>query len=261
MSFLLLHSSLSNSRQWQALIALLPENKCYAPDLRGYGYQANEAQFASQMMNRAKPYELALEAEPLLPWLEAQEAGSVVLIGHSYGGALALYLARRFPCKIKALLVFEPVAFHVLKAHDSPQAQQLLQQVVCLSQQLSTLNAKEAAQLFVDYWQGDGYFEAMPEALQQKLAQQVGKVTLDFEALIFEKTTLSHYEQHIRCPTLLLRGELSQPSALYVSELLAKALCQAQTVTVKTGHMGPVTHAEVVNSVLMSFLAHHQLLT
>ncbi|RRJ19612.1 alpha/beta hydrolase [Rheinheimera mesophila] len=239
---LMLHSSLSSGRQWQSLKqALKTQYQVLTPDLLGYGHNS---------LSYPRPMQLADEARQLWPLLAGKAAGSVILLGHSFGGALALHMARVRPELFKALLVFEPVAFHLLKTADIV----VYQQVQQLSQQMLSLSPAQAAALFIDYWQGEGYFKALPGIMQQKLTSQVGKVAADFEALSAEPARLTDYASSIRCPVLLLSGEQSQLPAQRVARLLAEVLPDLVFRQLKTGHMGPVTDAELVNAILLEFI-------
>ena len=90
--------------------------------------------------------------------------------------------------------------------------------------------------------------------MQQKLTSQVGKVAADFEALSAEPARLTDYASSIRCPVLLLSGEQSQLPAQRVARLLAEVLPDLVFRQLKTGHMGPVTDAELVNAILLEFI-------
>ena len=239
----MLHSSLSSGRQWQGLkLALKTDFQVLNPDLIGYG--TNTSSYPS-------PMRLADEASLLWPLLDGKPVGSVILVGHSFGGALALHIARMRPELFKAVVLFEPVAFHLLKTAEPA----LYQEVQQLSSQMHQLRDEEAAALFIDYWQGQGCFAGLPHVMQQKLTLQVGKVSADFEALSGEPATLHDYAA-IQCPVLLLSGEQSQLSAKRLATLLAEALPQVKFQTIKTGHMGPVTDAELVNAVVLQFIQH-----
>jgi len=252
MAVLLLHSSLSSGRQWQVLKRQWPDFEGLNPDLFGYGTEPVVLQ---------RPFQLALETAPFVSWLLEQPALSVILVGHSYGGAVALHLARSYPQQIKALLLFEPVAFHLLAQQQDAEAQLLLQEVLHLSAQIPASDPMQAAELFVDYWQSPGYFAALPLSMQQKMAAQVWKVAADFEALIAEPATLQQYQRAISCPVLLMSGKYSRRSALKITELLHAALPQSVWVQTETGHMGPVSQPELINSELLRFLADQALLT
>src|SRR3546814_8229080 len=80
------------------------------PDLRGYG--------ATEGWSGRAPMRLADEAA--LVRALAEEAGEPVhLVGHSYGGAVALMAALHFPEAIASLTLIEPVAFFLLRARSA----------------------------------------------------------------------------------------------------------------------------------------------
>lgn len=247
---LLLHSSLSSHKQWLPLVALLSERySLWLPDLQGYGHN-NPVAFSQN-----PDWSLADEADALLASLTQEQKNTpLTLIGHSFGGALALHLARTGKLKVKALLLFEPVAFHLLAAEADAQSVALTAEVRLLSEQMPKLNAEAAAQLFVDYWQQADYFRHLPARMQQQMAGQVWKVPQDFSALINEPATTADYAA-LQMPVLLLVGSESRQSALRVSQLLATSWPQAQITKLPTGHMGPVTASELVNQHIVAFLA------
>lgn len=247
---LLLHSSLSSHKQWLPLAALLSEQySLWLPDLQGYGSNKAVAYSATP------DWSLAAEADAIMALLTPEQKNAeVILIGHSYGGAVALHLARTQKLNVKAMVLFEPVAFHLLAGESSPEAQALTVEVRALSQQMPALDALDAARLFVDYWQQNDYFRFLPARMQQQMAAQVWKVPQDFAALIGEVATLADYAR-LQMPVLLMRGADSLRAALLVAELLASGLAQVQTTTLPTGHMGPLTAPELVNQQIIDFLA------
>jgi pimeloyl-ACP methyl ester carboxylesterase len=246
---LLLHSSLSSHKQWLPLVGQLSEKfQLLQPDLLGYGsYPVAEFQ--------AEPkHQLAVEADAVLAQIPvALLQQPMLLIGHSFGGAVALHLARTGKIKLKALILYEPVAFHLLANSADAEAIALTAEVVALSQQMPHLPAWDAARLFVDYWQQQDYFQHLPARMQQQMVSQVWKVPQDFSALIGEPATLADYQQ-ISCPVLLLRGSESRRSALLISEMLERIWPEASVKTLPAGHMGPVAAAELVNAQILEFI-------
>lgn len=245
-SALLLHSSMSSHRQWLALAGTLSTTHCcYLPDLAGYG---------TEPLPVLQPWSLAAEAELLLAALpDAVKAQSLDLIGHSYGGALALHLARTQKLQIRKLVLFEPVAFHLLP--QLPGASALWQEVRTLADALPQLDAAQAAGRFIDYWQHQGFFAGLPVRMQQQLAAQVAKVTLDFQALSQEPASLADYAAAVHCPVLLLSGSHSRQSAQRISAALRSALSDVGLQRLECGHMGPVTHPDLVNKPVTDFLS------
>ncbi len=242
---LLLHSSMSSHRQWLGLVSELSANRqCLLPDLTGYG---------GTDLPRQQPWSLAAEAQALLQKVPAElREQPVDLVGHSYGGALALHLARCQQLKINKLVLFEPVAFHLLP--QLPDASSLWQEVRTLADALPNLPDEAAAQRFIDYWQQDGFFAALPQRMQQQMAAQVAKVTLDFQALSQEPASFADYAGAIPDKVLLLTGRRSRAPAQRIARALADALPQAELVTLNCGHMGPVTDPQLVNPLILQFL-------
>ena len=91
---LCLHCSGSSGRQWKSIGAALSARfDVTAPDLLGYG--------GEQRWPAGTPASLDDEARALAPLLQT---GGVHLFGHSYGGAVALQIALRWPERVKSCL-------------------------------------------------------------------------------------------------------------------------------------------------------------
>ena len=101
----LLHSSASSARQWQPAVAALQAHfSVHAIDFHGHGARPDWQGGAAMTLAD----EVAL-VEPLL-----EQAGGAHLIGHSYGGAVALKLATRLPALVRSVVAYEPVLFGLL---------------------------------------------------------------------------------------------------------------------------------------------------
>jgi len=242
----LLHSSLSSRNQWAALMAAQEANyRFIAIDLLGYGKSAFPTEAA------AAGYTLAHEADAVAAALTAQlDAGEPFhLIGHSYGGATALRLARQMRQRVLSLAVFEPVAFHLLPEGDA--GRQEIEAVV------ASINAEHgaegAARVFIDYWNRPGAFDTLPEVQRARFSAGIAKVKLDFIALLGEPATLDDMGA-LDLPALVLAGSKGPASTRRVAEALAGALPDARFALTPGGHMAPITHADAVNPQLLEFL-------
>jgi pimeloyl-ACP methyl ester carboxylesterase len=244
----LLHCTLSSKNQWRALSGMLEQSfRVIAVDLYGYGdtpMPENAAGFT--LLDEARLVHALVEAV-LLP------DEPFHLVGHSYGGAVALRYCHHFPQRVKTLTVFEPVAFHLLERDDPG-----LWPVLAMMQELSGLmgageNAQAAA-TFLDYWSGPGSFANFPPRVQKDFAHRTKKLELDFKALTRTPLSLEDYRQ-LRLPVTVIAGRLSRTPALRVAEKLSGALPCCTLRWVDTGHMGPVTHPELVNPIIKESLA------
>lgn len=243
-----LHSNASTSGQWRALMALLaPRFHVLAPDSLGAGKSpAWPADRSVQLRD-----EVAL-IEPVL-----QRAGDgPVLVAHSYGASVALVAAALFPGRFRALALYEPTLFSLLDAESPPpnEADGIRGAVAAAGAALDAGDADAAAGHFIDFWMGEGAWQRTPEARRGPIAESVRNVRGWANALVGESTPLSTFAA-LDVPVLLMVGADSPASSRGVARLLAAALPRLETVAFGgVGHMGPITHAFLVNETIARFL-------
>lgn len=248
----LLHSSMSSRAQWTGLMAQQEgQFRCVAVDLLGYG----KAAFPT---DAGPAFSLAHEVDAVCAAIASrlQPGEPFHLIGHSYGGATALRLARQLRPRILSLAVFEPAAFHLLPPDDAGRAE--IEAVVAAIARAAT--PRDATRVFIDYWNRDGAFDALAGVQQDRFTAQIAKVKLDFQALLGEPATLDDMAL-LDMPALVMHGSHSPVSARQVAALLAAALPNAATVQTRGGHMAPITHADAVNPAIAAFLAGAEILS
>lgn len=244
----LLHCTLSSKSQWRALSGLLEaEHRVIAVDLYGYG--------ETPMPEKRENYTLLDEVELVQALLDRilLPGEPFHLVGHSYGAAVALRFCQLHQERIKTLTVFEPVAFHLLSPGD-PGLEAVLDMKRELDRLISAGLSAEAAATFLDYWGGPGSFAAFPARLQADFARRTPKLALDFQALTATPITLDDYRQ-LSLPVTLIAGRSSRLPALRVVQELARTLSGCAVHWVDSGHMGPVTHPELVNPIIRKSLS------
>ena len=194
-------------------------------------------------------FTLADEAARTLALIDADDR-PVHLVGHSYGGSVALKAALARPDRVASLSLYEPSAFHVLRdiADGGAAALAEIQAVARRTVEgVATGDYRGAAASFVDYWSGQGAFAALRPPVQHALTRWLPKAPLDFAALIDEPASLSAYAQ-LRMPAFLLRGERAlRPSRLIADSLWAIMPSAELAVIEGAGHMGPMTHSGIVS--------------
>jgi lipase len=95
---LAVHGLTGHGRRWQTLTTRhLPEFAIVAPDLIGHGRST-----------WAAPWSIDANAGALAGLLDADADGPVVVVGHSFGGAVALNLAAARPDLVTALVLLDP---------------------------------------------------------------------------------------------------------------------------------------------------------
>jgi pimeloyl-ACP methyl ester carboxylesterase len=238
----LIHCSGSSGAQWRALAASLSDRyHVLAPDLIGYGGSAPWTSRAG--------FCLAQEAAPIRSLIGRLER-PVHLVGHSYGGAVALHIARTRPELLSSLTLIEPSAFHLLRggdAIDTAGLEEIMQVAADVSASAATGDLVGGFGRFVDYWSGPGSWAAMPAEKRAAFAPQLAKVALDFHALFSESAGLEDV-RGIALPTLVLQGGCTRLPSRCIVRRLRDALPEAAFRFVQgAGHMLPITHRDEVN--------------
>ncbi len=111
-----------------------------------------------------------------------------------------------------------------------------------------------AAGCFIDYWMGSGAWDRMPEPRKGPIVTSINNVRGWANALLREPTPLQAFTE-LDTRVLYMIGKNSPASSRGVARLLTRALPRVEVVEFNgLGHMGPVTHPEVVNAAISSFL-------
>jgi pimeloyl-ACP methyl ester carboxylesterase len=237
-----LHCSASSGRQWDPYTKLLPRGmRLVAPELMGYS--------SGECWASGTPVSLESEARRLGPLLFSR-TGGVHLVGHSYGGAVALQMALRWPDRVRTLTLFEPVRVALLL--EDPDQEATWQAIVSFGRRIGwhvlSGRLEEAAALFVDYWSGQGAWECLPATRRRAIAERMPKVRAEFEAL-FADTMAASALRKLKMPLRLITGTTSPLPARKVADIIARHCVQAEVVRLEgVGHMGPISHASVVAS-------------
>jgi pimeloyl-ACP methyl ester carboxylesterase len=198
-----------------------------------------------------RPLSLADERTLLAPAFEAA-GGRFHLVGHSYGGAVALEVARAEPGRVASLVLYEPVLFSLLVAEDptQPAAREIAAVRDDTVAALERGDPHASGARFVDYWMGAGAWAAMPASRRDGLARAMGAVKAEWDAAFGNPTPLSAFAE-LDAPVLYLTGTESPASSRGVARLLAKTLPRVTVLEIEgVGHMGPVTHPDRINALV-----------
>ena len=236
---LLLHSGGFTSRQWRKLIEMLsPSHRMIAPDLLGYG--------ASSLWPNGEPFHFRQDLEAIEALLDTLGAPAHV-VGHSYGALLGLQLALSRPAQVRSLALFEPVAFGILDEADDDEARGNLSQVEMRYEACADGADDAWLAQFVDWWNGTGAWNTLPPETKTAFRSVGWKVFQEVASLMADTTDRKTYGT-ITAPTLLLGGEQSPRAERRVLDKLTAALKNAKCrIFLGVGHMGPITHASLVN--------------
>jgi len=244
---ILLHSSVSGNRQWRKLTeALRDRYRVIAPNLYGYGK-------TTAWTDDRGPQLLEDAVQPVLVVLDSID-GPVSVVGHSWGGAVALKVAAMSPERISRLVLIEPMLPATLREHAChgtwPEVESLYRDVKRLG---GAGRWEELAKRFTMYFNGDGAWEATPPDRRSTVAEMLRPNYFEWDFISQPITT--RWFEGISAPTLLMRSLDTRPALHDMVELLRQAFPHWEFVEVGGGgHMAPLTRPDLVNPVIARFL-------
>ena len=243
----LVHSSVSGNKQWRRLVeALRPGYRCLAPNLLGYGLTTPWLAGRKQTLEDAAEVTLALCGTI---------QGPIRLVGHSWGGAVALVTANKLGSAVSHLALYEPMLSGLLHGHGRTEAWSEAMEIYAAVQSLGDAQDWTAlAEVFTDYFNGNGSWASTPVERQQAIASQLPPNRHEWDA--GAQSATAHQFDGITAQTLVLRGTQTRRVTRETTEVLCHAFPLWKLHDIEgAGHMGPLTHAAIVNAEIQAFLA------
>lgn len=242
----MIHCSLSHSGAWTALAEQLQDMlHMTAFDIPGHGKSAdwdNRAELQSVTTNMAADF----------------PTGPVDVIGHSFGGTVALRLAIEHPHLVRSLTLIEPVFFAVAFAdHPELRAEYDALHVPQL-RAVARGDMTAATKAFNEMW-GDAAmpWDSLPQSMRDNMTKRFGTIITAGPAVENDVGGMmsSGALRRISVPTLLMEGAQSPKILGLVNQGLAKRLPNTQhAVLSDSGHMLPITHPVPVGQLIRDFL-------
>jgi len=243
MNTLLIHSSGLSGRQWHHLQQALP-GPSHAPDLAGYPDGPAWRDGPAWTVDHA--YVLSL--------IDAAE-GPIRLVGHSYGGAVAIKAAQERPERIQAIAIHEPVLWGSLLSHGSPELQRVITDFEATNFfDPATGGGPAWMEEFVGFWGGPNAWPAMPKRHQDAFLAVGRKVFREVCDLARDTTPASAFDD-LTCPTMFTMGERSPEVEKEVCRILAARHPNRTLYELPGGHMSPVTAPKAFIQRVLSFFA------
>jgi len=225
----LLHSHGLAGGQWRKLAGELPAHRVLAVDLSGQG--------KSEPWPEPTPFAFTVDVERVVDLV--RDVGPAHVVGHSYGGLVALHAARA--TRVRSLALFDPVAFGVLDPDADRDARAILDAL-----DLSWDDRERWLRTFVEFWSGAGSWAALRPAASDEFRRVAWVIHEGVRTLMADRTPLAAFAA-LDVPALVMTGERSPLPAQRVVQRLAEAMHARHVVVPDVGHLGPVTHARDVN--------------
>lgn len=240
---LLIHSAGNTGTQWDGIAALLDnEFRLVAPDLYDCG--------GTGAWTENRPMGFDDEAALLAPLL--QRCGVVHMVGHSFGGGVALRLAAAHGAQIRSLALIEPAAYQVLREVGRDDLwHEFLEVKNRFQADAHGGELDQAWQSFFDYYCSHaGPWRALPASVRSSIMQKTATQLHVYEAQETNPTRLADLRR-LSCPTLVIHGEsTTAPERGLCEAIAANAPLGYSAEVAGAGHMLPLSHAAMVADLL-----------
>jgi pimeloyl-ACP methyl ester carboxylesterase len=244
----LVHSSMAGARQWSPLMRDL-EGRYLVRAINLFGYGGTPAWTLPEPPSLDDFADLIVRAVPT--------AARVHLIGHSFGGAVAMQAAaHRLRGRVDRLILIEPSLFYLLKVGGRHEAFAEIQALAeWMREQAAAGTMDAAAERFINYWTGPGAWAASSPQRRSAYADAVRVVLREWDVILDGDTTLDQWRDRLPPRTLIISSSRPRDPSCGVMDVLSEA-CSDWTVdrTPEGGHMAPITHPHLVNTSIAGFL-------
>lgn len=245
----MVHGLAASHHDWDDLIPELVScgYAAYALDLLGHGESPKP---------RARAYQMDWMSRHLSGWIEALELDEpAVLIGHSLGGYLILDYARRFPERVRALVLANP--FYRLE--QLPALLRLVYHRPLINTAVVRWTPGWLFRLIVDgtsisMGHSNGGVHNLPEHVRAQTALDYMRTAPGVYNLPNSMTDLVPSLPEITHPTLAVWGtrDTTLPPSSFAD--LVSALPNVTAKTLPAGHVPHQSHTQEFNELVLEFL-------
>jgi len=185
-----------------------------------------------------------------------RKAGSSVhLVGHSFGGLVALAVALRNQVSLSSLVILEAPAMELLRAEGENRHYSLFQGMTeAYFADFASGNVSAIAAM-IDFYGGPGTFASWPPRVRAYAERTTPVDIVDWGSaygLPLSAASLST----IRLPVIVARGGASHPAMQRANALLSERIDQAALVTIDgAAHFMIATHATEVADLIAQHVA------
>jgi len=204
-------------------------------------------------------FSIAQHASDLVAFIRQLGAGPVHLVGHSRGATVSLYAAKAAPDVVRTLSIAEGGGGMTAFAPDEPAQRDARAAIFrAVSEKLAQGDPDAGLKAFVDYLNGSGSWNALPEPARQALRDNAWT----FPAAEIDQDRWPPFTcddaRRIDVPVLLLGGALSPPAFGVILDRLQACLPRVERVRIEnSAHTMPRMNPAAFDAAVMAFIAAH----
>ncbi len=242
-----IHGSYATTSTWKKIVGQLStEHHCISIKLPGHGGAPDPNDFSDPTIES----ELAI----LEGVVNALTDKPIHLVGHSYGGVVALAQALKGNLAIKQMTLFEPVSTWVLDITKD------IKMCLCVNNFLKQYR-RDVSQgkpyccgEVINFWCGDGAFETLPDVIKDGMAPLVLNNIRHWDICTTIGARLVDLQQ-CEIPTQVVCGTQSNPVAHAISEHLSKEMPDCKKHVIQgANHFLVTSHANECLSILQDYM-------
>lgn len=174
----------------------------------------------------------------------AQADAPVHLVGHSWGGTLALATTLRGRSRLASLTLVEANPCDVLRQSGDEELYAAAKSMSDAYIAAFHAGEREAAKRVIDFWTGAGAFDSLPQKMREFAVQVTPANIIDWPAMFGFRPALSDYAG-LQMPVLLIHGTKSHPSLHRIAEKLHSTIPGAKLEKIEgASHLLIGTHPE-----------------
>ncbi|MBT5074880.1 MAG: alpha/beta hydrolase [Kordiimonadaceae bacterium] len=244
---LFVHGSFANANSWRKIIDCLPDHfDCHSVNLPGHGGMADSDDFDSPTF---KPeFDILKSALENIPNTEH----GIHLIGHSYGGVVALAAAMDNALPIKKLTLFEPVDVAVLNVFSQTNTLNIIRGFRDEYNQALAISDALACSKVIDFWGGAGSFDAVPAHIQTAMTTMTKNNIRHWVLCTENGREIEHYK-NLDIPVTFINGSRSHDVAKKISSTLNNNLPNSNLYLIdNASHFMITSHAEDCAKILQT---------
>ncbi|KNG92595.1 alpha/beta fold hydrolase [Pseudaestuariivita atlantica] len=235
------HCSLAHGRSWSAVAQMMGGRLAVeACDMPGHGRSPGWSDAEGEIQG--------LTARAVIDRIEGL-GGPVPLIGHSFGGTVALRVALDRPDLVSHLVLLEPVMFAAAFGVVPGARERYEATFAPFAAAIAAGDRMEATRVFTTLWGGGVPWEALPQAQREAMAARIHLVVAGNPGIVEDVGGIlaPGRLEALDLPVLLMDGAASPPVIDDIQRALHARLPRARRLTVPgAGHMLPLTHARAV---------------
>ena len=246
-TIVLVPGSCSTGAAWRPVIAALSGRfRCVTTSLLGYG--------ATDERRSVCDASISHEAE-IVEAVIRRAADRVHLVGHSFGGLVALAVALRGRVPLESLTIAEAPAANLLREIGEHQHYRAFRDMTDAYFAAFHGGDETAIATMIDFYGGSGTFASWPPRVRAYAVETTSVNILDWASVYGFRLPPSALAA-VDTPVLVLRGGESHPAVRRANELLSTHIRGASLVTVAgAAHFLISTHAEDVAAAIVRHAA------